>query len=100
MNCQTDASQTGGNGLDPGVLMETRAVYEKGPFSLRTLYAEWNFDGSAVQAAGADRQWAGASNPPSSHAAIPGCMPATRTWRMRTVRNSSTSGAGRELPAA
>lgn len=57
MNCQTDASQTGGNGLDPGVLMETRAVYEKGPFSLRTLYAEWNFDGSAVQAAGADRQW-------------------------------------------
>jgi hypothetical protein len=57
MNYQTDASQTGGDGLDSGMLLETHAVYEKGPFSLRALYAEWNFDGSAVQAAGVDRQW-------------------------------------------
>jgi len=53
---QTDASQTSGDGLDKGVLYETHAVYQKGPFGLRALYAEWDFDGTAVTTAGADEQ--------------------------------------------
>jgi hypothetical protein len=53
---QSDASQNGSDGLDDGILFETHASYEKGPFALRALYAEWNLEGSAVKAAGADEQ--------------------------------------------
>jgi hypothetical protein len=53
---QSDASQVSGDGLDAGLLLETHAVYEKGPFGLRALYAEWDFDGAAVTAAGVDKQ--------------------------------------------
>lgn len=55
-NYQSDASQVSGDGLDAGLLLETHAVYEKGPFGLRALYAEWDFDGAAVTAAGVDKQ--------------------------------------------
>jgi len=56
INYQTDASQVGGDGLDEGILYETHAVYQQGPFALRALYAKWDFDGSAVKAAGDDTQ--------------------------------------------
>lgn len=56
INYQTDASQSGGDGLGKGILYETHAVYQNGPFALRALYAEWDFDGSAVKIAGADDQ--------------------------------------------
>lgn len=55
-NYQSDASQAGGDGLDEGLLLEAHAVYEKGPFGLRALYAQWDFDGTAVTAAGVDEQ--------------------------------------------
>ncbi len=55
-NYQSDASQVSGDGLDAGLLLETHMVYEKGPFGLRALYAEWDFDGAAVTAAGVDKQ--------------------------------------------
>ena len=55
-NYQTDASQVSGDGLDSGLLLETHLVYTKGPFGLRALYAQWDFDGTAVAAADADRQ--------------------------------------------
>jgi len=55
-NYQSDASQAGGDGLDSGLLLETHVVYGKGPFGLRALYAQWDFDGTAVKAADADRQ--------------------------------------------
>jgi hypothetical protein len=55
-NYQSDASQVSGDGLDAGLLLETHVVYEKGPFGLRALYAEWDFDGAAVTAAGVDKQ--------------------------------------------
>jgi hypothetical protein len=48
VNYQTDASQDGGDGLDEGILYEAHAIYQKGPFALRALYARWDFDGSAV----------------------------------------------------
>lgn len=55
-NYQTDASQLGGDGLDSGLLLETHLVYTKGPFGLRALYAQWDFDGTVVAAADADKQ--------------------------------------------
>jgi Phosphate-selective porin O and P len=56
VNYQSDASQVGGDGLDSGLLFETHVVYGKGPFGLRALYAEWDFDGLAVTSADADKQ--------------------------------------------
>ena len=56
LNYQSDASQESGDGLDSGLLLETHAIWQTGPFQLRALYAGWDFDGDAVKAAGADRQ--------------------------------------------
>ncbi|HYQ72301.1 MAG TPA: porin [Gammaproteobacteria bacterium] len=56
INYQTDASQVSGDGLDEGILYEAHAIYEHGPFALRALYAQWDFDGSAVKANGNDDQ--------------------------------------------
>jgi hypothetical protein len=58
-NYQTDASQTSGDGLDSGLLLETHAVYQRGPFGLRALYAEWDFDATPaalLAQPGADKQ--------------------------------------------
>jgi hypothetical protein len=57
VNYQTNASQGNHNGLDRGLLYETHAIYNKGPFGLRALYARWDFNGSAVSTAGADDQY-------------------------------------------
>ncbi|MGB5438363.1 MAG: porin [Gammaproteobacteria bacterium] len=56
VNYQTDPSQSGGDGLDNGILYETHVAYQNGPFALRALYAEWDFDGTAVNVAKADDQ--------------------------------------------
>lgn len=53
---QTDASQISGDGLDAGQLVSAHAIYQRGLFSLRAMYAGWHFDGDAVEAAGADTQ--------------------------------------------
>jgi len=53
---QSDPSQVGGDGLDSGQLIEAHAAYRVGGFSLTGLYARWDFDGTAVEAAGADTQ--------------------------------------------
>jgi predicted porin len=53
---QSDPSQNPADGLDSGLLLETHITYNKGPFGLRALYAQWDFDGLAVEAAGADEQ--------------------------------------------
>ncbi len=37
-------------------LLETHAVYERGPFNLRALYASWDLDGAAPKALGRDEQ--------------------------------------------
>ena len=42
--------------IGQGQLLSTHAVYNKGPFSLRALWAEWDFDGEDIKAAGADSQ--------------------------------------------
>jgi hypothetical protein len=53
---QTDASQIAGDGLDAGKLFTVNAGYDVGPFSIKGLYARWDFDGVAVEAADADTQ--------------------------------------------
>lgn len=53
---QSDASQIAGDGLDAGKLFTANAGYDFGPFSIKGLYARWNFDGAAVEAANADTQ--------------------------------------------
>lgn len=53
---QSDPSQLAGDGLDSGQLFTTHAIYNRGRFGLRALYAGWNFDGEAVEAADADDQ--------------------------------------------
>ncbi len=53
---QSDASQVSGDGLDDGQLLVANAIYNTGAFTLKGLYANWNFSGIAVEAAGADRQ--------------------------------------------
>ena len=53
---QSDPSQVAGDGLDSGQLFAAHADYKRDRFGLRALYASWNFDGAAVEAAGADTQ--------------------------------------------
>jgi len=53
---QQDMSQGLVNGLDSGTLIETHAIWNTGPFTIKALYAAWDIDGSAVRVAGADKQ--------------------------------------------
>jgi hypothetical protein len=53
---QADPSQVPGDGLDTGQLLTAHAIFQRGGFGLRALYAGWRFNGFAVEAAGADEQ--------------------------------------------
>ena len=53
---QSDASQVSGDGLDEGQLLAVNASYNVGAFTLKGVYANWDFSGAAVEAAGADSQ--------------------------------------------
>jgi hypothetical protein len=53
---QSDASQLSGDGLDEGQLLAVNASYNAGAFTLKGVYANWDFSGAAVEAAGADSQ--------------------------------------------
>jgi len=53
---QSDPSQTSGDGLDDGRLLSLHGVLQRGGFSLRALWSQWNFAGSAVSLAGSDQQ--------------------------------------------
>ncbi|OUR67722.1 porin, partial [Cycloclasticus sp. 46_83_sub15_T18] len=53
---QQDMSQGLVDGMDSGTLIETHAIWNTGPFTVKALYAAWDIDGSAVRAAGADKQ--------------------------------------------
>lgn len=41
---------------DDATLFETHAVIERGPFGFRALYAQWDLEGDAPEATGADEQ--------------------------------------------
>lgn len=53
---QQDMGQGLVTGLESGNLIETHAIWANGPFTLKALYAMWDINGSAVKAAGADKQ--------------------------------------------
>lgn len=53
---QSDPSQVAGDGLDEARLLSAHVVYNAGSFGLRALWADWDFEGAAVEAAGADDQ--------------------------------------------
>ncbi|MGE3296745.1 MAG: porin [Porticoccaceae bacterium] len=48
--------QVAGADTASGLLYETHAAYQAGPFGLRALYAQWDIDGDEAQAAGRDEQ--------------------------------------------
>ncbi len=53
---QSDITQQSGDNVDAGHLYEAHAVFTRGPFGLRALYAMWDIKGSAADANGADTQ--------------------------------------------
>lgn len=53
---QSDPSQIAADGLDKARLLSAHVIYNTGSFGLRALWADWDFDGTAVEAAGADDQ--------------------------------------------
>lgn len=53
---QADASQYPGDGLGAGQLVSVHGIWNQGPFQLRALWAEWNFEGRAVRLADVDKQ--------------------------------------------
>jgi len=48
---QSDISQAQGDGLEDAMLYETHAVYQRGPFALRALYAMWDINGAGAKTA-------------------------------------------------
>lgn len=58
VNYQEDLLQGLVAGADEasGLLYETHAAYQAGPFGLRALYAQWDIDGDLAEAAGRDEQ--------------------------------------------
>lgn len=48
--------QVAGADQASGLLYETHAVYQAGPFGLRALYAQWDIDGDQAEASGRDEQ--------------------------------------------
>ncbi|MEE9493100.1 MAG: porin [Gammaproteobacteria bacterium] len=53
---QEDMTQGNDSQAGNAVLFETHAVFDRGPFGLRVLYAQWNLDGDGPEAVGADEQ--------------------------------------------
>ncbi len=53
---EEDPTQTSGDGLDEGQLISLHSIFSRGPFSLRALWAQWNFDGESVELSNADEQ--------------------------------------------
>jgi hypothetical protein len=53
---QSDASQADGDGLDEALLYTAHAIWTRGAFGLRALYAGWDLSGDAAELADADRQ--------------------------------------------
>lgn len=56
INYQNDITQVSGDGADEATLLEAHAVWNRGPFTAKALYASWDIDGDAVAAADGDKQ--------------------------------------------
>jgi len=53
---QSDMSQVDGDGLEDGWLTSVHGIFQTGPVTLKALWARWDLDGEAVEAAGVDEQ--------------------------------------------
>jgi hypothetical protein len=53
---QEDPSQLPGDGLDNGRLTSVHGIWNSGPFALRALWAQWNFNGDAAELLDVDQQ--------------------------------------------
>lgn len=53
---QSDITQGQDPNTGSATLFEIHSIYNKGPFTLKALYAQWSLDGAAPKAAGADEQ--------------------------------------------
>ncbi|HEY9098365.1 MAG TPA: porin [Thiobacillus sp.] len=53
---QSDITQSLDAAAGSANLYELHGIYNKGPFALKALYAQWNLDGSGPAAIGADKQ--------------------------------------------
>lgn len=53
---QSDMTQDSSDDAGSANLLEAHAIYTRGPFGLRALYATWDLDGSGPEAIGADEQ--------------------------------------------
>lgn len=53
---QSDMTQDGSDTVDEGQLYEAHAVFNRGRFGLRALYAMWDIQGDGAAAVGADEQ--------------------------------------------
>lgn len=53
---QQDPSQVANDGLDSGKLINLNAIYQTGHFQIRALWAQWHFNGAAVESANVDKQ--------------------------------------------
>lgn len=54
---QSDVTQQRNDGLEEAMLYEAHAVYSRGPFGLRALYAQWDLDGSIAEDNDRDKQF-------------------------------------------
>jgi len=53
---QTDITQGQDANTGSATLFEIHGIYNKGPFTVKALYAQWSLDGTGPKAAGADEQ--------------------------------------------
>ncbi len=53
---QSDVTQSTDADAGSALLAETHAVWTKGPFGIRALYANWSLDGNGPESVGADQQ--------------------------------------------
>jgi len=53
---QNDISQVSGDGADEATLLEAHAIWNRGPFTAKALYASWDIDGNGIAAANGDKQ--------------------------------------------
>ena len=53
---QTDITQGNDTTAGSANLFELHGIYNKGPFTLKALYAQWSLDGTGPQSIGADEQ--------------------------------------------
>ncbi len=53
---QTDITQSTDPTAGSAILLETHAIWNRGPFGLRALYATWDLDGDGPKSVGADEQ--------------------------------------------